>query len=185
MIASLAVPAPGQAPPCPPLDWCEDVPASRLFGKGYQGSADTLAERRRVFLAGKGLPARVRSRSAIAGLAFGTRLKPTEISPDLIAAWLRGQRRIRLPGLALKVIEGEACATLPACTSRGDAQFLDGLSPQRNLEPGKPAHLAAVARRTAPGSTVATFTAAGASPSPSSPPASPSSASPATRLGAT
>jgi tRNA U34 5-methylaminomethyl-2-thiouridine-forming methyltransferase MnmC len=80
----------------------------------------------------------------------------------LVAAWGSGARDIRLPGLRLRVIEGDARATLPCWTGRADAWFLDGFAPARNPEMWEAALLAAVARHTAPGGTFATYSAAGA-----------------------
>jgi tRNA U34 5-methylaminomethyl-2-thiouridine-forming methyltransferase MnmC len=88
-----------------------------------------------------------------------------EIAPlaaSLVAAWGEGRRRIALPGLALRVIEGDTRETLPAWTGQADAWFLDGFSPARNPELWEPALLSSVARHTRPGGTFATFTAAGA-----------------------
>lgn len=82
-------------------------------------------------------------------------------SGPLIAAWARGARRIALPGLELTVIEGDARETLPAWGGRADAWFLDGFSPARNPELWEPALLAAVAARSTPGATAATYSAAG------------------------
>lgn len=79
----------------------------------------------------------------------------------LLAAWERGMRRIRLPGLDLTVIEGDARETLPRWQGRADAWFLDGFAPARNPELWEPGLLCAVARATAPGGTAATYSAAG------------------------
>lgn len=80
----------------------------------------------------------------------------------LVAAWGSGARDIRLPGLRLEIVEGDARATLPRWTGRADAWFLDGFAPARNPEMWEAALLAAVADHTAPGGTVATYSAAGA-----------------------
>lgn len=80
----------------------------------------------------------------------------------LVAAWARGARRIDLPGLALVVVEGDARETLPGWRGRADAWALDGFAPARNPEMWEPGLLAAVAARTAPGGTCATYSAAGA-----------------------
>ena len=61
----------------------------------------------------------------------------------------------------LRVVVGDARATLPAWEGRADAWFLDGFAPARNPELWEPALMRAVARRTAPGGTFATYTAAG------------------------
>jgi tRNA U34 5-methylaminomethyl-2-thiouridine-forming methyltransferase MnmC len=137
---------------------------------------------------GNGLPKRFAPGFSVAELGFGTGLNALaytafelapitaadtaralspwpEIAPlaaSLVAAWGEGRRRIALPGLALRVIEGDARETLPAWTGQADAWFLDGFSPARNPELWEPALLSSVARHTRPGGTFATFTAAGA-----------------------
>lgn len=79
----------------------------------------------------------------------------------LLAALEAGARAIRLDGLRLTLVTGDARATLPGWTGRADAWFLDGFSPARNPEMWEPGLLAAVAARTAPGGTCATWSAAG------------------------
>ena len=66
-----------------------------------------------------------------------------------------------LPGLDLRIVPGDARATVPRWDGPADAWFLDGFAPARNPEMWEPALLAAVGRLTAPGGTCATFTAAG------------------------
>lgn len=61
----------------------------------------------------------------------------------------------------LTIVEGDARETLPAWSGRADAWFLDGFSPAKNPELWGADLLAEVARHTAPGGTVATYTAAG------------------------
>lgn len=57
------------------LDWREGViPVSRRFDDPYFSLADGLAETRHVFLAGNGLPERLRDGFHIAELGFGTGL---------------------------------------------------------------------------------------------------------------
>lgn len=68
----------------------------------------------------------------------------------------------RRPDLDLRIIPGDARDTLPVWEGTADAWFLDGFAPARNPDIWEPALLAWVGRRTAPGGTVATFTAAGA-----------------------
>jgi tRNA U34 5-methylaminomethyl-2-thiouridine-forming methyltransferase MnmC len=84
------------------------------------------------------------------------------LAKDLLSAWAAGRRRIALSGLVLEVIEGDARDTLPSWSGRADAWFLDGFSPARNPELWEAGLLAALAQRTAPDGTFATFTAAGA-----------------------
>ena len=69
--------------------------------------------------------------------------------------------RIDTPDLGFRLIVGDARKTLPAWDGRADAWFLDGFSPAKNPELWEPPLLRAVAARTAPGGTFATYTAAG------------------------
>lgn len=61
----------------------------------------------------------------------------------------------------LQVITGDVRTTLPQWTGRADAWFLDGFSPAKNPEMWTPDVMQAVADHTAPGGTLATYTAAG------------------------
>jgi len=64
------------------LDWRDGiVPVSRRFDDPYFSLADGLAETRHVFLAGNGLPGRLRDGFRVAELGFGTGL-------NLLALWL-------------------------------------------------------------------------------------------------
>lgn len=83
------------------------------------------------------------------------------LSQPLLAGWAEGRRRIATDRLCLTVIEGDARETLPRWEGVADAWFLDGFAPARNPELWAPELLAAVARRTAPGGTAATYSAAG------------------------
>lgn len=78
-----------------------------------------------------------------------------------LAQWAEGRRRIELPDLSAEIIPGDARATLPDWPGRADAWFLDGFSPAKNPELWSPELMAGVARRTAPGGSAATYTAAG------------------------
>lgn len=78
----------------------------------------------------------------------------------LLAAW--PAQRIDLGGVELRVVTGDARRTVPAWGEAADAWFLDGFAPARNPELWEPDLLAAVARHTRPGGTVATYSAAGA-----------------------
>lgn len=66
------------------------------------------------------------------------------------------------PDFDLTLIIGDARQTLPQWQGPADAWFLDGFSPARNPELWEPALMTEVARHTAPGGTLATYTAAGA-----------------------
>lgn len=72
-----------------------------------------------------------------------------------------GRCEIALPGLDLVLVEGDARVTVPAWRGAADAWFLDGFSPARNPELWEAGLLQAVARRTAPDGTFATYSAAG------------------------
>ena len=82
----------------------------------------------------------------------------------LVAQWAEGAGPVRdltLPGVAARVILGDARQTLPGWDGRADAWFLDGFAPARNPDLWGEALLAQVAAHTAPGGTAATYTAAG------------------------
>ncbi|MEM8787731.1 MAG: tRNA (5-methylaminomethyl-2-thiouridine)(34)-methyltransferase MnmD [Pseudomonadota bacterium] len=79
----------------------------------------------------------------------------------LIAALADGARAFTAPDLDFTLIEGDARATLPAWSGRADAWFLDGFSPAKNPELWHADLLRAVAARTRPGGSFATYTAAG------------------------
>lgn len=83
------------------------------------------------------------------------------LADPLLRAWEKGARRIALDGLELTVIVGDARATLPETAITADAWFLDGFAPARNPELWEPGLLRAVAERTAPAGTLATYSAAG------------------------
>jgi tRNA U34 5-methylaminomethyl-2-thiouridine-forming methyltransferase MnmC len=84
-----------------------------------------------------------------------------EISGRFLAAWRRGEHRFDLDGFRVDVRLGDARETLPRWEGRADAWFLDGFSPAKNPELWGPELMAEVARHTAPGGTVSTYTAAG------------------------
>ncbi|MEX5730073.1 tRNA U34 5-methylaminomethyl-2-thiouridine-forming methyltransferase MnmC [Rhodovulum iodosum] len=84
------------------------------------------------------------------------------VAGPLLTAWRAGARRVESPDLIAEVIVGDARATLPRWPGRADAWFLDGFAPAKNPELWEPALLAEVARRTAPGGSAATYSAAGA-----------------------
>ena len=85
-----------------------------------------------------------------------------DIAAPFLAAWEAGLRGFCLGPVSVRVIEGDARATLPGWPGRADAWFLDGFSPAKNPELWGPALLAEVARHTAPGGSFATYSAAGA-----------------------
>lgn len=79
---------------------------------------------------------------------------------DLVAQWAQGPR-IMLPGIEADVILGDARETLARWPGRADAWFLDGFAPAKNPELWGADLMAQVARHTAAGGTLATYTAAG------------------------
>ncbi|MFZ6049201.1 bifunctional tRNA (5-methylaminomethyl-2-thiouridine)(34)-methyltransferase MnmD/FAD-dependent 5-carboxymethylaminomethyl-2-thiouridine(34) oxidoreductase MnmC [Pseudomonas sp. CR3202] len=74
-----------------------------------------------------------------------------------------GFQRINLAAgrVALTLLLGDAMDCLPELDARVDAWFLDGFAPAKNPEMWSPALFAQLARLSAPGTTLATFTAAG------------------------
>ena len=64
--------------------------------------------------------------------------------------------------LQLKVIIGDARTTLADWEDQADAWFLDGFAPAKNPELWEPSLIKEVSKHTAPGGTVATYSAAGA-----------------------
>lgn len=93
-------------------------------------------------------------------------LAPFELqhSNALVQAWAQtggAVRTFQFPGLEAVVRIGDARTTVAAWDGHADAWFLDGFAPARNPELWGAALMAEVARHTAPGGTVATYTAAG------------------------
>lgn len=85
----------------------------------------------------------------------------------LLDAWpgaAPGFHRLDLPGFnaTLDLAVGEADRALSQWTGRADAWFLDGFAPSTNPAMWSEAVLDGVARRSAPGARIATFTVAGA-----------------------
>ncbi|MFO6465731.1 tRNA (5-methylaminomethyl-2-thiouridine)(34)-methyltransferase MnmD [Jannaschia sp. KMU-145] len=84
---------------------------------------------------------------------------PGPAAEALLAAW--PAPRIALPHMDLEVVFGDARESLPAWEGTADAWFLDGFAPARNPEMWGLDLMRAVADRTAPAGTFATYTAAG------------------------
>jgi tRNA U34 5-methylaminomethyl-2-thiouridine-forming methyltransferase MnmC len=80
----------------------------------------------------------------------------------LVAAVLDGAQVAEDGGISLHLLRGDARETVPQWQGLADAWFLDGFAPARNPELWEPDLLRAVAARTAPGGTCATYSAAGA-----------------------
>ncbi|WP_370213755.1 tRNA (5-methylaminomethyl-2-thiouridine)(34)-methyltransferase MnmD [Roseovarius sp.] len=85
-----------------------------------------------------------------------------ELAAPLIAGWQAGARDITLPGnMQLQVIEADARSALPDWQGQADAWYLDGFSPAKNPELWGADLMQAVHDHSAPGGTLATYTAAG------------------------
>ena len=134
------------------------------FGTGLNLRATCLAWR------AAGIPGRLHFTSfeayplpaADIARALGAFPEAADIAAPFLAAWAAGLRGFDLGPVSVRVIEGDARATLPGWPGRADAWFLDGFSPAKNPELWGPALLAEVARHTAPGGSFATYSAAGA-----------------------
>lgn len=79
----------------------------------------------------------------------------------LLAAMQGGSPDHDFGGIRLTIIPGDVRDTLPRWTGQADAWFLDGFSPAKNPEMWEAPVMNEVARHTAPGGTLATYTAAG------------------------
>ena len=86
-----------------------------------------------------------------------------QLAARLLAVWdqaLEGPTEVS-PNITLHVITGDVRESLPAWDGLADAWFLDGFSPAKNPDMWEPELMQAVADHTAPGGTLATYTAAG------------------------
>ncbi|MGC8203051.1 tRNA (5-methylaminomethyl-2-thiouridine)(34)-methyltransferase MnmD [Aliiroseovarius sp. PTFE2010] len=83
------------------------------------------------------------------------------IAAPLLDMRARGDTQLHTDTLSLRLVLGDARATLPAWDGQADAWFLDGFSPAKNPQLWGQALMGDVARHTAPGGTFATYTAAG------------------------
>lgn len=82
----------------------------------------------------------------------------------LVSQWAEQsgpKRRIDLKGVTAEIIIGDARETLVQWDGHADAWFLDGFAPARNPELWNETLMAQIGQHTAPGGTVATYTAAG------------------------
>lgn len=84
-----------------------------------------------------------------------------DLSSRLVERWKGVGGRHDLGDLTLDVVEGDVRETLHRWHGAADSWFLDGFAPARNPEMWGDALLSAVAERTRPGGTVATYSAAG------------------------
>lgn len=83
------------------------------------------------------------------------------LAQPLLAAWADGNTHVKTQALNARIILGDARQTLPDWQGKANAWFLDGFSPARNPELWQPGLMQAMAARTAPDGTLATYTAAG------------------------
>lgn len=83
------------------------------------------------------------------------------IAQPLLEAWAAGHTRLSTEDLEAEIVIGDARETLPRWNGLADAWFLDGFAPARNPELWEAPLLTDVALHTAPGGTLATYTAAG------------------------
>lgn len=84
-----------------------------------------------------------------------------EVARELAPHWQAGDTTFSGTDFQFTMITGDARETLPRWQGRADAWFLDGFSPAKNPELWEEALMAEVGKHTAPGGTVATYTAAG------------------------
>ncbi|OWU86658.1 FAD-dependent oxidoreductase [Oceanicola sp. 22II-s10i] len=82
---------------------------------------------------------------------------------ELVALWQDAATGtpVNLPGAELRIMPGDARATLPGWDGAAEAWYLDGFSPAKNPELWGEELMAQVHAHTAPGGTAATYTAAG------------------------
>lgn len=102
--------------PGPELDWRDGVPVSRAFQDPYFSLDGGPAEARHVFLAGTGLPDRLRPGFSVLELGFGTGLN--------LLVTLRAFRAAGAPG-PLRFTSFEAFPLAPADRARALAAFPD------------------------------------------------------------
>lgn len=89
------------------------------------------------------------------------------LSMRLLSRWpapVRGVRELRFPddGVRLVLHLGDIADMLPEAVFQADAWFLDGFSPAKNADMWSPQIYPEIARHSAPGATLGTFTVAGA-----------------------
>ncbi len=82
-----------------------------------------------------------------------------EIASELAPHW--GKKAFEISDLQFEMVEGDARETLPQWQGKADAWFLDGFSPAKNPELWSPELMAEVGAHMPPGSSAATYTAAG------------------------
>lgn len=133
------------------------------FGTGLNLIATLIAWQR------AGVPGRLRYTSfeafpmPAADMAHALTAFPEALAAakSLLDHWAAGARRFTLGSVEVEIVVGDARDTLPRWPGKADAWFLDGFSPAKNPELWGEDLMTEVARRTAPGGTFATYTAAG------------------------
>jgi len=80
----------------------------------------------------------------------------------LVAAWRPEGGTMRIGGVRLTLVIGDARRTVPDWGGNADAWYLDGFAPSRNPQMWEPALLSAVAQASAPDAIAATYSVAGA-----------------------
>ena len=85
----------------------------------------------------------------------------SDVADQLVQVWEPQSKTYDFDDARLTVVTGDARQQLPIWEGRADAWFLDGFSPAKNPELWEDTLMQAVADHTAPGGTVATYTAAG------------------------
>ena len=101
------------------------------------------------------------SRAASSDTIVDVAVKDKDLS-TLVAALKAGPGPHRFDdAVTLDIVQGDARETLPAHDGLADAWFLDGFAPARNPELWGEALMREVAAHTAPGGTLASYTAAG------------------------
>jgi tRNA U34 5-methylaminomethyl-2-thiouridine-forming methyltransferase MnmC len=83
------------------------------------------------------------------------------VAAPFLQHWASGARSFQVGQVAVDVVIGDARETLPQWPHKANAWFLDGFSPAKNPELWGDGLMAEVARHTAPGGSIATYTAAG------------------------
>ena len=84
-----------------------------------------------------------------------------DLSSEFLRHWDHTSQSLECADLSLRIIVGDARETLLDWSGKADAWFLDGFSPAKNPELWGSELMQGVARRTKPGGTFATYTAAG------------------------
>ena len=96
-----------------------------------------------------------------ASTALGAFPSLAQLAAELLDVWSQSSFILETETLRAQVIIGDARQTVATMKAAADAWFLDGFSPAKNPELWDENLLAEVGRKTAPGGSFATYTAAG------------------------